>query len=364
VWQHLRAFVTEKGGGVAFVAGPRFLPWRYQDNPDLRALLPVELEGLDRSFGNELPDEASRGFAVRPTAVGRLSPTMQLGDSTSASERLWQELAPQFWLAPFASLKPAAQVLATASAAPREVADSLGRAAGRASRPLIVFQFVGAGRVLLHAIDSTWLWRRGIGETVFARYWVQTVRYLARGKLTAGRGIQLRTDRREYRRGEPVQVRARFFDPRLAPAAGEVTVSITGRGRPRQQVSLRRNAAAEGIFDGTMTELPEGSYQALLTEPQSPGEPPEARFAVISPPGEFARPEMDRAALTAAAEATGGRFYTMDDADRLIDELPPGRRVPLENLPPVSIWNRWWLLAMFLICLTCEWVLRKQKGML
>jgi hypothetical protein len=27
VWQHLRAFVTEKGGGVAFVAGPRFLPW-------------------------------------------------------------------------------------------------------------------------------------------------------------------------------------------------------------------------------------------------------------------------------------------------------------------------------------------------
>jgi hypothetical protein len=357
VWQHLRAFVVEKGGGLAFVAGPRYLPWMYQDNSDVRTLLPVELEGLRRPVGDDPPEEIARGFAVRPTALGRLAPAMQLGDSTSASERMWQQLAPQYWLVPFASLKPAAQVLATASG-------PLGDGANRAPLPLVTFQFVGAGRVLLHAIDSTWLWRRGIGETVFARYWVQTVRYLARGKLTGGRGVQLSTDRREYRRGESVQLRARFADPRLAPAAENVTLSITARGRTRQQVSLRRNAAADGIFEGTLGELAEGSYQVLLSEPQLPGEPPEAQFVVVAPPGEFARPEMDRAALTAAAEATGGRFYTLSDAGRLVDELPAGRRVPLENLPPIPIWNRWWLLSVFLICLTGEWILRKRKGML
>ena len=46
------------------------------------------------------------------------------------------------------------------------------------------------------------------------------------------------------------------------------------------------------------------------------------------------------------------------------DELPRGRRVPIENLPPFEIWNRWWLLAPFLACITAEWILRKRKGML
>ena len=58
--------------------------------------------------------------------------------------------------------------------------------------PVICFQFVGPGRVLFHAIDSTWRWRLGAGDTYFARYWVQTIRFLARGKLTSGAGIELR----------------------------------------------------------------------------------------------------------------------------------------------------------------------------
>ena len=95
-----------------------------------------------------------------------------------------------------------------------------------------------------------------------------------------------------------------------------------------------------------------------------PGDPPAARFAVVAPPGELTRTEMDRAALTAAAETTHGKFYTIADADHLIEELPAGRRVPIENLPPIPIWNRWWLLSLFLACITTEWVLRKRKGML
>jgi hypothetical protein len=227
-----------------------------------------------------------------------------------------------------------------------------------------MFQYVGAGRVLLHAIDSTWLWRRDLGDAFFARYWVQTIRFLARGKLSGGRGAQLASDRREYRRGEQVRLRARFFDPRLAPSADEATVSIESPGRPRQQLALRRNAGAAGVFEGTLAELPEGRYQALLTDPQLPGDPPEARFAVVAPPGELSRPEMDRAALSAAAEATRGRFYTFADADKMLAELPAGRPVPIENLPPLEIWNRWWMISLFLVCLIGEWILRKRKGML
>jgi hypothetical protein len=95
-----------------------------------------------------------------------------------------------------------------------------------------------------------------------------------------------------------------------------------------------------------------------------PGSAPATQFSVVAPPGELARLEMDADSLASAAETTRGKFYTIADADRLLAELPVGRRVPLENLPPIPLWNRWWLLAAFLICITCEWILRKRKGML
>ncbi len=101
-----------------------------------------------------------------------------------------------------------------------------------------------------------------------------------------------------------------------------------------------------------------------MVEPQLTSNPAAARFSVVPPPGEFARTEMDAAALAAAAETTHGKFYTIADADRLLTDLPAGRRVPIRNLPPIPIWNRWWLLSAFLSCITAEWILRKRKGML
>jgi hypothetical protein len=218
--------------------------------------------------------------------------------------------------------------------------------------------------VLFHAIDSTWRWRIGAGDVYFARYWVQTIRFLARGKLTNGRGAQLTSDRREYPRGEEVHLRVRFLDGRLAPPDEDVAVMIDSPGQARRRVTLRRNPAAEGVIAGTVADLPHGEYQAVLAEPQVPGNPPATRFTITAPPGEFARLELDAAALTAAAETTHGKFYKIAEADRLVADLPAGRRVPVENLPPVSIWNRWWLLATFLVCITAEWILRKRKGMI
>jgi hypothetical protein len=223
---------------------------------------------------------------------------------------------------------------------------------------------VGAGRVLFQAVDSTWRWRLGAGDAYFARYWVQTIRFLARGKLTGGRGVQLTSDRREYRRGEVVHLRARFLDARLAPAGDEATVLIDSPGQSRRRVTLERNSSAGAVFEGPLSDLPQGQYEALLAEPQLAGKPPTMQFSVVPPSGEMARLGMDAAALAAAAEATRGKFYAIADAEQLLSDLPAGRRVPIENLPPISIWNRWWLLVAFLGCITTEWILRKRKGML
>jgi hypothetical protein len=347
LWQHVRAFVAEKGGGVAFIAGPRFDPWLYADVADVSALLPFQPESLATTPSNALLKEASQGLVVRPTPLGLQYPGMQLGDTPADTQQIWQKLAPVYWLFEPPDLKPAAHVLANA-----------------ANHPVICFQYVGAGRVLFHGIDSTWRWRIGAGDLSFARYWVQTIRFLAQRKLNAGRGVQLTSDRREYQRGEPIELRARFLDGRLAPAADEVMLVVESPRQARRRVTLRRHPAAENLFSGTFADFAEGSYEVKLSEPQVPGNPPAVRITVVEPLGELARPIMDAPALTAAAKTTHGKFYTIASADELLADLPNGRRVPIENLPPVSLWNRWWLLAAFVGCLTTEWILRKRKGML
>ncbi len=70
-----------------------------------------------------------------------------------------------------------------------------------------------------------------------------------------------------------------------------------------------------------------------------------------------------KAALQEAATQTEGRMYTFATADRLSDELPAGRQVPIESLPPLPLWNKWPLLALFLGLLITEWILRKRGGM-
>ncbi|MFZ5829461.1 MAG: hypothetical protein ACOY3P_05205, partial [Planctomycetota bacterium] len=69
------------------------------------------------------------------------------------------------------------------------------------------------------------------------------------------------------------------------------------------------------------------------------------------------------AAMRAAAEQTGGRFFTLADVDELPRYLPPGRPVPIEALPSVPLWNRWPVLLLVLALLTGEWCLRKWAGM-
>jgi hypothetical protein len=245
-----------------------------------------------------------------------------------------------YWLAKLDAWKPAAQVMA----------EHPTHATGEGRRlPVIVGQYVGAGTVWFHATDSTWRWRIGVGDVYFARYWVQTIRYLARGKLTSGRGAELATDRREYRHGETVHVRLRYLDERLAPADDEVTAFVEAAGEARQRTTLRRNPTARGVFEGSLANLREGQYELLVAGPEVAGRVATARFSVVAPAGEMARVAMDRAALTSAAETTRGKFYTLADAAHLADELPHGRRVPIESLTPFEIWNRWWLLAPFLI---------------
>lgn len=346
LWKQVEKFVGERGGGLVMCAGPRSLPAAYRNREAFRALAPTDIGKSSFAGWNE-----SGGYPVAPTELGKQSPPLELGDTPTDSERVWRGLPRLYWRGDVGPAKPAAQVLASHP--------SQGLASGPA--PLIVSQYFGAGRVILHAMDSTWRWRKRVGDVYFARYWVQTLRSLARGKRSETQAtLDFAADKRRYEPGEPVRLRLR--DRRTAPnREGAPTVILQAAGRADRKVELVESAGG-GRFEKTLRDLPAGRYRALLAD--GGNEPASTEFEVVAPLGEDARPEMNRAGLQAAAERSRGVFLTYDEADDLADAIPPGRPTVLESVPPIELWNRWPLLLGITLCLTAEWVLRKRRAML
>lgn len=353
VIDHLADFVREKGGGLVLISGPQYMPHAFRGTR-LESLIPIELEAANALT---MSSNFERGFHVVPTDLGLSSPPFQLGDNSEQTLRIWQHLPQLYWYLPIDRLKPAARVLAEHESQTTENGQKA---------PLIVLEYAGAGKVLFHAIDESWRWRYQVGDVYFARYWIQSLRYLSRSKLLGkDRSAELTVDRREYRRGEPVRFRLRFFDERNAPAQDDGVAVVVQRDEQEQRtVTLRRAAVNQGVFEGTLAQPLEGDYHAWVATPRLEGRAPACDFLVQSPPGEFERLQVDRGELERAARQTGGRSYTFATARQLHRDLPPGRQVPLDNLPAVALWNQWPVLLLFLILIVIEWVLRKRAGLL
>ncbi|MFV1968709.1 MAG: hypothetical protein ACC628_25100 [Pirellulaceae bacterium] len=395
VMNHLSAFVVERGGGIIFVAGPEFTPSAFRDSP-IAPLFPVDLSTISVPRPDEILDEP---ITVEPTLDGLATPFMQIGDTPEETLPIWRDLPVLYWTLSTPDLRPAARVLAV-RATPHD-ADGEGV-------PIILLQFVGAGKVIFHTTDETYRWSRFPGnERAYARYWLQALRYLSRSRLSSDdQQVSIETDRDEYRRGDIVRVRVRFTDERRAPPEDDgVSVIVqrsggrkkpvrlhrferkatNGNGNDRPQESHLQSTASgdkpgdlpspagsdlgssvrdgtrRGIFEGSISGLPDGQYRIWLA---SSGEQANTRhFTIIAPPSEQARLAMDADDLQRAAEISRGKFYSLQQADRLPRDLPRGRRVTIESLPPHPIWNSPFIAAAVVLLLTVEWIIRRKVGM-
>jgi hypothetical protein len=348
--QNLTEFVTDKGGGILFVAGESFNPLAYRGTP-LELLLPIELADARNptAVGN-----AINSYRPELTVEGRTSPIFRFGESEAASAAIWQGLPELFWYFEAPRKKPAALVLAEHPTA----TGSEGKLA------LDLYQFAGAGKAMFHAFDDTWRWRFRAGDRYFGRFWVQAIRFLARSKLVGQRQAEIQTDRRRYERGQPIRLRVRFPNPGLAPAVGTVTVQIERNGLGPRKVTLNQVPGTRNVFEGALPQAPEGDYDIrLLPPPILDGPIPTATFRVEAPASEFERVQMNEPELIRVAAATGGKFYTPLTADTLLQDLPKPSKVPLDTDPPIPLWNTWPVLGLFLTLITLEWVLRKRKQM-
>lgn len=348
---NLRDFVRERGRGFIGIAGPRYFPAAYADTP-LAEILPFEVNST-LAPPQDIPIES--GYRPVITELGDRMPSMQLSTNRASNREIWSSLPELYWLLEVDELKPGVRVLAEHA----ERTNSSGR-----PLPVTTLSYVGAGKVLFQNTDESWRWRIGRGDEYFGRYWRQSIRYLSRFKLGEGRDIELTTDRETYRRGEIVRLRARFFDERLAPDETQsVVVMLEDKQRGQRRIELKRESSSRSVFVADVANVGNGAYHAWLAEPTSSEEPPATDFIVESPNAEMSSLELDDVDLRKATELTGGKYYNMENAHVVFDELPVGKQIRIEPLPPIPIWNSWQCAAAFIVILLAEWILRRQVGM-
>jgi Mg-chelatase subunit ChlD len=347
--QGLVDFVVKKGGGLLFIAGQNFNPLTYSRKP-LETLLPIQLAEARDPIA-----VAGNVAAFRPalTAEGRSHPIFRLGEDEASSLEIWNSLQPLFWYLEAPRKKPTAFVLA----------EHPERSGPEGNFPLILYQYVGSGKVSFHAFDDTWRWRFRTGDRYFGRFWTQTIRFLARNRMLGQKQAEVLTDRRRYTRNQPILLQVRFLNAGLAPA-DQVSIQIERKGTAPRKLDLRRSQANRGLFEGSLPQSPEGDYQVrLLPPPVLPGPLPSTSFRVDPPAGELENIRMNEPELRKAAALSGGQFLTPEATSfaDLLKTLPPPRKVPLETDPPIPLWNAWPMLLLFIALITAEWLFRKRK---
>lgn len=348
LWGRLSNFVSQRGGGLAIIAGPRYLPHAYLDRPKFLAMLPTKPNsGLINGWNDE------QGYQALKTDYGMQSASLLLSDSPEKSEAVWKNLPPFYWLANVGPAKPSAQVLTHHPSYMASVTKSA---------PVFVIQYFGTGRVLLHAVDSTYRWRFKVGDVYFARYWGQTLRMLAKEKINSSKqNLLLATDEKEYQVGEAVKIQ---LDGLISNEGKSPRIRLSKLGSADQELTLDAARSKPGRWQVQLPGLSAGQYRVSLLTQQLNENPKSIDFEIEAPPGELTRITMNREEMESSANTTRGQFYSFEEAKRLVEDLPPSRSVALENLPPYEIWNRWPFLLGICACLCTEWIIRKRQSML
>ncbi len=349
VYSHLHDFVSEKGGGLILIAGEKFNPLAYRNTP-LDVLFPFDIDNA------RLPAKGApikNGFRPEPTAAGLQGiPILRFAESDGDNRQVWRQLPELFWKVDTTELKTGATALLVEPLTSQS----------KSQVSIIAMQRVGNGKVLFHATDELWRWRLRVGDLYYGKYWVQAIRYLSRSQILGqDRAAELIVDRSIYEQGEPVELRARFFDERFLPTENaEVEVVIERQKDVDRKVVLRQNPASPTMYEARVTDLPPGTFRAWISQPLFRENPPAVDFRIEIPRRELLNRTLARDDLVLTSRRTRGKYYSVSEADQLPLELPPGRAVTLESEPPIPLWNRAELMGVFVFLLVTEWLLRKR----
>ena len=376
--QMISDFVEKKGGGFGMVAGPQYSPIAYRNSP-IEAVLPVNISHVTPEDPGREYKDGWRPVVTNEGKTGEAATIFQFindPEHPEENDRYLRGVArdpatgkdveggwpPVFWFCQGVLPKGTSLVYAEHPFA----TGPNGR-----KTPVLVLGRYGAGRTMFSGIDDSWRWRFYTGEGVFDTYWVQQLRYLARSKKLGQRKMTFETNKGiegKYEQGEDVTVRLKVLDPtvlqQMPPQIRADVVDKDNKDRPLPPVTLLRQETPPDLYSATFSAGSTGSF-VVTVRPGGGQAPMEARYTVNVPQRELSRPALDPDLL--AKLAPSAQIIRLQDArEKLADPdlIKSAARTSLVTPPGVPLWNKWRALAIFVLLLTAEWVLRKVFGML
>lgn len=340
----LRAFVSERGGGLLLVGRESFDPGALAGSP-IEPLVPVAMTG-----GDPVP-------APGATRVDD-SPWVLSGDGLEhAVMRVAPGLAPAGWqgLPPL----PAVARLGGPRAGAAVLAWS--RVDGGAVRPLVAVQRHGAGRVLAFTGEASWRWKMLLpaADRRYDTFWRQALRWAAGGAIDPVSVTATPLD------ASALDVTARVHDATFVPVRDAQVRFVVSPlvGPPVEHDATLRDAAA-GTYGATFDALPAGPYRLDAIARRGGDELGRTTTwtagAAVDP--EMVDPRRDDDALAQVAALGGGRVLGVDEIAAL-PALLAARRPAEPSLQERDAWHRPWVFLALLTAVCVDWTLRRRWGL-
>jgi uncharacterized membrane protein len=355
----IREFVQE-GGGLIAIAGRQHMPGDYatqrfggpatENEAPLADVLPVEFD--KQKFGIDV-DTRTQEYPATLTEEGQRTQMLMLADTPEESLELWQKQLPGLhWFYPVRKLRPAAVPLIVNPRAKL----------GDDPMPIMAMHFYGKGQAIFMGSDETWRWRWNHQDKYFVRFWGQIIYQLGLPSLLGdnARRVQVALERSQATLGSKGSVFVRLLNKGHTPrtdAQVEATLDYLdardAKDRTRKVMLYSVGKDRPGEYAALLVHDRPGRYELKVNNP----EPYTYSFRVELPPHhELEDVGMAEKALREMAQTSGGRFYREEDLWRLPGDITP-RTVSYRDRADVMLYPLG--LALFVLVITGEWLLRK-----
>ncbi|MDJ0841647.1 MAG: glutamine amidotransferase [Acidobacteriota bacterium] len=348
----VRDFVRKRGGTLLCLGGPNsFSEGKYADTV-IAGVLPVVLSKAGRTV--EDLEGLATSFQAVPTVEGLLEGTWALDANPRKNKELWDNLPKLMGLNGFPMLRPGATTLAKADAAESEMDGS----------PLFAMQRYGEGRSAIMATGSTWQWHLGTArnDTRHGRFWRQLTRGLCRDVPAP---LVLRDKKDVYVAEKRVSldflIRDKLYEEKPGLRVQLKLTDPTGKTfTPGVEESLRET----GIYSAAFQPETPGAWRLALTAVDAAGEEVgtlEEALLVEEDRREFQGARYNPERLEAIAEATGGRFFELEELAEIPDRIPFVQHQDAETVA-VPFWHFPGFFIVLAVIMALDWYLRRKRG--
>lgn len=348
-----KEFVSQFGGGLVVIAGPRFGPAQLASTP-LADMLPVVVSAdLSRKDGKE--------FRLSLTLLSQQYDFMRLGRGDPADHlKAWNNLGKIPWYQPV--VRPEARSTTVLAEHPTDLC-----ADGKTKQPLIAVRKYGRGEVVYIAFNEMWRLRRMYGEEYYRQFWGQMIYRLGLSHaLGSQKRFVVRTDKQKYRAGEMALVTVEAFDKDFQPldekelAEGRLLAEFIVPDREGAADRVRAITVPQlrqGVFEARVPVTVAGEYRIRVTDPIDQ-EAAEVNFEVSGLSVERRSAVRNAVLQRSLAAETGGKAFDLVTVAALPDEFNPSRRQE-RTVDVFPLWSTWLSFTVVLGLMMAEWFGRK-----